>query len=263
MSCRVFWAVIAFFSRPFRVKQRSVRERCSVSSKQVQADWFPIGEKRARVVLRRVVPRIRDAVRGEKDPSVTTIARRSRSPFRVLVSTVISARTRDEVTGEASGRLFARASTPEDMARLTERQIGKLIFPAGFYNQKAKSIRALSRKIISGFNGKVPDTIEGLLELPGVGRKTANLVITLAFGKPGICVDTHVHRVSNRLGVVATRNPAETEFALRMVLPKEHWIEINDLLVMYGKAVCTPVSPFCTGCRIRRDCRQAGVTRTR
>lgn len=229
----------------------------------VKPEWFPVGEKEARGVLRRIVPLVRRAIRGERDPSVTEIANRTRSPYRVLVSTVISARTKDEVTGEASRRLFKRAKSPRSMAALPEGEIAKLIYPAGFYKTKAKAIRGLSRKIIEEFGGKVPETIDSLMELPGVGRKTANLVVTLGFGKPGICVDTHVHRISNRLGVIETRNPEETEYALRKVLPKKNWIEINDLLVIYGKNVCAPISPFCSRCAITAHCGRAGVTRTR
>ncbi len=229
----------------------------------VKAEWFPAGRRRAAALLRRTVPLLGEAVRGSGDPSVTAIAKRTRSPFRILVSTVISARTKDEVTGSASERLFARAKDPESMARLRESEIAKLIYPAGFYRTKAKAIRALSKKLAEEHGGRVPRRIEELVELPGVGRKTANLVVTLAFGGPGICVDTHVHRIVNRIGVVSTRNPKETEFALRAVLPKEYWLEINDMLVTYGKNVCTPVSPRCSICRIESLCAKTGVSRSR
>ena len=236
---------------------------CTVAVQGVREEWFPAGMERSREILRRAVPLLRRAVRGEKAPSVTEIAQRTRSPFRVLVSTVISARTKDEVTAAASERLFARTAAPAGMAALTERTIAKLIFPAGFYRTKARSIRALSRMIVDDFGGRVPDTIDGLLALPGVGRKTANLVVTHGFGKPGICVDTHVHRITNRLGAVRTRNPHETEFALRAVLPKRHWIEINELLVTYGKRICAPISPFCSRCAVSDRCGRVGVKRTR
>ena len=226
-------------------------------------EWFPIGEERARRLLLCIVPRVKRAVMGEEDPSVTSIARKSRSPFKTLVSTVISARTKDEVTRAASERLFAVAGTPEEIARLNETTLARLIFPAGFYKTKARAIRALSRAIVADYNGRVPTTIDELLRLPGVGRKTANLVVTQAFRKPGICVDTHVHRIVNRIGVVGTGKPSETEFALRNVLPRKHWIEINDLLVTFGKAICTPVSPRCSVCPIRTDCTQSGVKRSR
>jgi endonuclease III len=229
----------------------------------VREEWFPRGRAASTALLRRIVPPVRRAVRSAEDPSVTKIAKRTRSPFRVLVSTVISARTKDEVTGAASRRLFALARTPRGMARLPVAKIERAIYPAGFYRTKARAIRELSRMLDEEYGGKVPDTIEELVRLPGVGRKTANLVVTLGFGAPGICVDTHVHRVCNRLGAVSTRTPAQTEFALRAVLPKRHWIEINDLLVMYGQTVCTPVSPWCSRCAIVRDCGRVGVARSR
>lgn len=238
-------------------------EAFDVTDLPVKEDWFPSGKERSRKLLRRVVPLIRRAVSAETSPSVTEIARTSRSPFQVLVSTVISARTKDEVTTEASHRLFERAASPADVASMTERSIEKLIFPAGFYRTKARAIRTLARKIDRDFGGRVPDTIEELLTLPGVGRKTANLVVTHGFGKPGICVDTHVHRFVNRLGAVRTRHPRETEFALRAVLPKRFWIEMNELLVTYGKNVCTPVSPFCSRCSVEKQCARSGVVRSR
>ena len=149
------------------------------------------------------------------------------------------------------------------MARLPAARIERAIYPAGFYRTKARAIRELSRILAAEHGGRVPGTIDELVRLPGVGRTTANLVVTLGFGAPGICVDTHVHRVCNRLGAVRTKNPTETEFALRAVLPKRHWIEINDLLVMYGQTVCTPVSPWCSRCAIVEHCGRAGVGRSR
>ena len=226
-------------------------------------EWFPLGRGGSTNIFRKVVPVIRKAVKDFRDPSVTQIAKRSKSPFRVLVSTVISARTKDEVTGAASERLYALASTPEEMSRLRVTSIEKAIYPAGFYKTKAKAIKSLCRMLVDEYGGNVPDEIDALVRFPGVGRKTANLVLTLGFGKPGICVDTHVHRVCNRLKAVKTKNPTETEFALREVLPKRNWIEINDLLVMYGKAVCNPVSPWCSRCGIINYCGRVGVTRSR
>ncbi len=225
--------------------------------------WFPRGKRAATETLRRMVPAIRKAIRGERAPFVTEIAQRSRSPFKVLVSTVISARTKDEVTGEAARRLFAKASTPRTLSALSAKRIEEVIYPAGFYRTKAKAIRALSAKIAGELGGRVPDTMEGLLALPGVGRKTANLVLTLGFGLPGICVDTHVHRVANRLGIIKTKAPVETEACLRATLPKGHWLEINDLLVTFGKTICAPVSPRCSLCPIARSCARAGVARSR
>ena len=226
-------------------------------------EWFPLERRGATDLFSKVVPPIRKAVKDFRDPSVTQIAKRSKSPFRVLVSTVISARTKDEVTGPASGRLFALAANPEEMSRLRVTSIEKAIYPAGFYKTKARAIKTLCRMLVDEYDGMVPDEIDELVRLPGVGRKTANLVVTLGFGKPGICVDTHVHRICNRLGALETKNPTETEFALRDVLPKRNWIEINDLLVMYGQAICNPVSPWCSRCGIIKDCGRVGVTRSR
>jgi endonuclease-3 len=184
-------------------------------------------------------------------------------PFRILVSCVISLRTKDEVTYPATGRLFARAADPRSMRRLRETTIARLIYPAGFYRRKAAQIREICKFLIDRHDGLVPDEIDALLELPGVGRKTANLVVTLGFGKPGICVDVHVHRITNRLGWVVTRHPDETERVLRMELPRRHWIPINETLVRHGQNVCKPVSPLCSTCPVERTCRKVGVTRNR
>lgn len=228
-----------------------------------KAQWFPHGERKASDILHGIIAPMKKAVSKEKDPSVSLIARETRSAFRVLVSTVISARTKDEVTAAASARLFAIAGTAEEIAALDTDTIEKAIYPAGFYKTKARAIRGLSLMILSDFEGKVPDSIDELVLLPGVGRKTANLTVTLGFGKLGICVDTHVHRVCNRLGAIRTKSPEETEYALRRVLVKKHWIEINDLLVMYGKSVCTPVSPRCSACVVNDICERAGVMKSR
>ena len=183
--------------------------------------------------------------------------------FKILVSTIISARTKDEVTGPAAERLFALADSPEEMLRLPEGKIEKAIFPAGFYRTKARAIRKSSKELVERFGSRVPDTIEELLTLPGVGRKTANLVVTLAHNKAGICVDTHVHRITNRWGYVKTKTPRETEEALRAKLPKKHWIAINTILVMHGQNICKPVSPLCSRCPVFRYCGRVGVTRSR
>jgi endonuclease-3 len=180
-------------------------------------------------------------------------------PFRILVSCILSLRTKDEVTYPATERLFAKASDPAGMLKLTPNAIEKAIYPAGFYRTKAKQIRAISEILLSRHGGNVPDTIEELLLLPGVGRKTANLTVTLGFGKPGICVDTHVHRIANRLGWVATKAPDDTEAALRRSLPKRWWIPINETLVRHGQQVCKPVSPLCSNCPVVRACPKIGV----
>ncbi|MDH4226505.1 MAG: endonuclease III [Deltaproteobacteria bacterium] len=198
-----------------------------------------------------------------KTPAVTVVSERTKDPFRVLVSCVISLRTKDDVTARASARLFERAKTLAKMAALTPVVIEKLIYPAGFYRTKAKVIRNLSLDIIKKYNGSVPDSIDELLTLKGVGRKTANLVVTLGFGKPGICVDVHVHRITNRWGYVRTKNPEATEFALRKKLPGRYWIPINDYLVAYGQNICTPVSPRCSECAIFKYCKRVGVGKRR
>jgi endonuclease-3 len=167
---------------------------------------------------------------------VTEIANRDRDPFRILISTILSLRTKDEVTTAASGRLFALADTPRELAALSPRTIERAIFPAGFYRTKARTVRDVARRIDEEFGGHVPDTIEALLEFRGVGRKTAALVVSLGYGREAICVDTHVHRISNRLRWVKTRTPGETERALMILLPRRHWIGINDTMVSFRAA---------------------------
>jgi endonuclease III len=184
-------------------------------------------------------------------------------PFRVLVTTIISTRTKDAVTSAAAERLLSAAPDARRLATLTETRIARLIFPAGFYRTKAANLRASARLLVERRAGRVPDRMEDLLALPGVGRKVANLVRGLAFGIPGICVDTHVHRISNRLGWVATREPAGTEQALRRVLPRRYWLVVNELMVRWGQTVCTPLSPHCSACPVTGRCRRRGVTRTR
>jgi len=196
-------------------------------------------------------------------PIVTLVAERSNDPYQVLVSTLLSLRTKDETTTEASRRLFAKAKTPKEMLDISAEEIEKLIFPVGFYRRKAENLRTVSRLILEKHGGLVPDDLDELLALPGVGRKTANLVLTLGFGKPGICVDTHVHRISNRFGYVKTRNPDETEMVLRDKLPAKWWIPINDILVAFGQGLCAPISPWCSKCKVVDYCEQVGVTTRR
>lgn len=195
-----------------------------------------------------------------REPIVTEIAQSSRDPFKVLISTIISLRTKDEVTREASERLYKLAETPEEILQLKKKKIEKAIYPAGFYRNKAKTILNISKDIIKKYDGKVPDDLDELLTLNGVGRKTANLVLTQGYNLPGICVDTHVHRISNRIGYVSTKNPKDTEFALRDKLPKEYWIEYNDLLVAFGQNICKPISPLCSQCPVHNHCMRVGVT---
>ena len=176
---------------------------------------------------------------------------------------LLSLRTQDTTTGPAAARLFALADTPHAMLELSASTIERAIYPVGFYRTKARVLLGLSRDLLDRFAGRVPDDIDALLTLKGVGRKTANLVVTLGFDKPGICVDTHVHRISNRLGYVRTRTPDETEMALRAKLPARYWIGYNDLLVTFGQNVCAPVSPKCSVCPVARLCRRVGVRTSR
>ena len=210
----------------------------------------------------RIVRAIRGSL-GAGLPSVSEVARVDHDPFRVLVSTMISLRTKDAVTSVASGKLLAAAGTPQALSELPESRIARLIYPAGFYRTKARSLRAAARVLLSEHGGRVPRTMDQLLALPGVGRKTANLVLNLGYGIPGICVDTHVHRISNRMGWVATRTPEETERALMEVLPRRYWIRINELLVRFGQVTCVPISPRCSICPVTQWCARVGVTRSR
>lgn len=199
-----------------------------------------------------------------EDPSVTAIAvRTNRDPWAVLVSTLISLRTKDAVTLAASDRLLSRAPGPEETAALAEAEIAELIYPAGFFRTKAASIRNAANLVLERHGGAVPADRDALLAFPGVGLKTANLVLSEAFGLDAICVDVHVHRIANRAGWIATETPDESETALRAVLPLNYWKRINSLLVLYGQRVCAPVSPRCSACPIRTYCARIGVTRSR
>ena len=207
---------------------------------------------------------VKREIRQWEEPVVGVVARMSaRDPFRILISCLLSLRTKDKTTGEASARLFALAHTPAGLLKLSLKKIERAIYPVGFYRMKAKSIHAICRRLLDVYGGRVPDSIDELVTLSGVGRKTANLVVTVGYKKPGICVDIHVHRISNRWGYVKTKTPEETEEALRKKLPKPYWITFNDLLVPYGQHVCLPVSPFCSRCKLIEYCDQVGVTRSR
>ncbi|MFN8545674.1 MAG: endonuclease III [Candidatus Binatia bacterium] len=187
----------------------------------------------------------------------------AQDPFRILVACLLSLRTKDDTTGPAAARLFALADTPAALRALPEATIARAIFPVGFYRTKARGLRRVCDELLARFAGRVPAEIDDLLTLHGVGRKTANLVRTMGFGLPGICVDTHVHRISNRLGFVRTRTPEETEWALRVKLPRRHWIGLNDLLVAFGQTICHPLSPRCSACPITSQCRRVDVRRSR
>lgn len=218
-------------------------------------------KKRPRVAT--VLAAMRRAVAGEKLPSVSEIARRNRDPFRILISTLLSLRTKDDVTDAASARLFKIAPNAKSLARLEIVKIEKAIYPVGFYHTKARVIRDVARRLEAEFGGKVPNTIEALLDFKGVGRKTAALVVSLGFDTPAICVDTHVHRISNRLGWIRTKTPHETEEALMKLVPRKHWIDVNEIMVGFGQRVCTPLSPRCSICPVSRGCKRVGVGKSR
>jgi len=203
-------------------------------------------------VLRREVPKW-------DTPVVTLMAETYESPFRVLISCILSLRTQDATTAKASHRLFAIADAPRTMVKLSAKKIQKLIYPVGFYKTKAVNILEMCQTILDQYDGRVPDEIDELLKFKGVGRKTANLVVTLGYNKPGICVDTHVHRISNRWGYIKTATPEKTEISLRAKLPKQYWIEYNNLLVNFGQHLCRPISPLCSACPIKKYCRQISV----
>ena len=198
-----------------------------------------------------------------KEPVVTRMARRKRDPFKVLISCILSLRTQDKTTKEASQRLYALAETPQEMVNLSEEEIAQAIYPVGFYRNKARRIKEICRILLEEYGGEAPSDLDELLKLPGVGRKTANLVLTRGFNKPGICVDTHVHRICNRWGYVETKSPEETEMILRQRLPSQYWLRINDLLVAFGQNVCRPISPLCSQCPLEDVCPKIGVDRFR
>ena len=215
------------------------------------------------VTIRQVFERLEVAVQEWETPLVDAMAATGDDPFRILIATILSLRTRDTVTAVEARDLFARADTPEAILALPHDELRDLIKKVGFYNTKAETIRALSHLIIERYDGRVPDDLDELLTLPGVGRKTANLVVIAGYGKPGICVDTHVHRISNRFGYVQTKTPEQTEMALRERLPQDLWQEINRLLVSLGQTICHPTSPKCSICPVNDFCERVGVTRSR
>jgi len=211
-----------------------------------------------------VLRKLRREIARWKTPAVGAIAVQAENrPFETLVSTILSLRTKDKVTEDASHRLLQRAPKPEILISLSRGEIEKLIYPVGFYRVKAGNLLRICRILLEEYGGQVPRDLEKLLKLPGVGRKTANLVLTVGFGDYGICVDTHVHRISNLWGYVKTRTPDETEFALRRKLPKKHWRSFNDILVTFGQNICVPVSPWCSRCPVSEYCPRIGLKRWR
>ena len=209
-----------------------------------------------------VIKRLREIYPALREPVVTTIAK-DNDPFKVLVSTVLSLRTKDETTLKASYRLFEKASNVEALNELDVEGIEKLIYPVGFYKTKARNLKKIASILINKYGGRVPCEMDALLKLPNVGRKTANLVLAKGCNKDAICVDIHVHRISNRLGLVKTKTPEETEFELMRVLPRKYWIEFNDLLVPFGQNICRPISPFCSKCPVYEFCDRVGVEKHR
>jgi endonuclease III len=236
------------------VKRAAVVNRKSLTRRRFKVTPETVGD---------LIETLRREAPSWNAPIVTLVATHTRDPFQTLISCILSLRTKDETTAVATKRLFERASTPEAMLKIPLRQLERLIFPVGFYRIKARVIRGIISDLKARYGGKVPDDLDALLTLKGVGRKTANLVVTEAFRKPGICVDTHVHRISNRWGLVKTTTPDKTEMALREVLPRRHWLEYNSLLVAFGQTLCHPTSPWCSRCPIEHRCPRLGVVRSR
>ena len=209
-----------------------------------------------------VLRRLRKTITKWRSPVVNQIEN-SGKPFRVLISCILSLRTQDKITALVSENLLRLADSPSKMLKLSSSLVEKTIYPAAFYRVKAKTILNICKELIEKYNEKVPDDIEELLKLKGIGRKTANLTITMGYGKLGVCVDTHVHRIANRWGYVKTQNPNQTEIVLRKKLPKRYWAEINNLLVAFGQNACKPISPHCSECCVSDFCMQKGVNQSR
>lgn len=206
---------------------------------------------------------LHQAAASFRQPAVTEIAEADHDPFKVLISCILSLRTRDETTAPAALRLFRLADTPQRMARLPVQRIREAIYPVGFFITKAKRIKGICRVLLGKYRGKVPRDFEQLMGLKGVGRKTANIVMVYGFHDEGLPIDTHCHRIPNRLGWVQTKTPEETEQRLRAILPKRYWHDFNDLFVQFGQNICTPISPFCSRCPVRKHCRRVGVAVSR
>jgi endonuclease III len=196
-------------------------------------------------------------------PVVDLVKMQTEDPEKVLLATILSARTKDETTAAAAERLFSKIRNIKGLDKLPQKQIEELIYPVGFYKTKAKHLKLLPKVLDEEFNGRVPQSVEELIKLPGVGRKTANLVVAVGFNRPAVCVDTHVHKIMNRLGYVKTKNPFGTEMALRKKLPKKYWSTFNSIFVAFGQNICRPVSPWCSRCPIERHCPKIGVSTSR
>ena len=192
-------------------------------------------------------------------PIVDLIEVQTKDPFKVLITTILSARTKDRTTAVAAGKLFEKIKKPEDINRCSLTELEKLIFPVGFYHDKARHLKELPNVLKEKFNGKIPDTVDELIALPGVGRKTANLVVAVAFNKPAVCVDIHVHRIFNRLGYLLTGNPLQTEMTLRKHFPEKYWTTFNSYFVSFGQHLCRPVNPQCGNCPVSNYCSRINV----
>jgi len=214
------------------------------------------------ISYRRRLNLIEKQLRSINAPYISRISQK-KDPFKILVSCILSLRTKDEVTEKASRNLFKRIKNPSDLLKYKKREIEKMIYPVGFYKRKAKILQEIARKIVTHYHQRVPPKEEDLLAFKGVGRKTANLVLGLGFGMPAICVDTHVHRISNRLGWVKTQYPHQTEDKLKRIIPRSLWVKLNTILVAFGRNICVPVSPWCSKCWINKYCKKRGVRRNR
>ncbi len=215
-------------------------------------------------VVKNIITVLRNATKGMVEPACMTIVKEyGRNPFLILVSCILSLRTKDTVSLPASRRLFALCKTPLQLLAISQQKIAQTIFPVGFYKRKAQQLHKLCKQLINNFGGKVPSTEKELMSLVGVGLKTTNLVLGEGFDIPAICVDVHVHRISNRLGLIATKTPEETEKELKKILPKNIWIEYNRLLVMWGQNICTPTSPWCSKCPLFDVCEKINVLKSR
>lgn len=216
--------------------------------------------------FKKAFPLLKKQVRSLDLPWLENMVKKSpegRDPFKVLIACILSLRTQDKTTGEATERLFHAAPDMKTISRLSVKTIERAIYPVGFYKTKAVRIKNLCKVLIEAYDSLVPNDLDELLKLKGVGRKTANLVITLGYNKPGICVDTHVHRITNRWGYVQTKSPDKTEFALREKLPHKYWIAFNGILVAFGQNICKPISPICSKCSIADICSKRGVIKHR
>ncbi|MCX8093005.1 MAG: endonuclease III [Candidatus Goldbacteria bacterium] len=206
-----------------------------------------------------VIKKVKQSIKKYEQPVLERFNKKLNDPYWVLISCLLSLRTKDETTEIATKNLYKAAKTPQQILKLPVKKLKKIIYKTGFYNNKAKAIINVTKKILEEFNGKVPNNLKDLLSLPGVGRKTANLVLTVAFNKMGICVDTHVHKICNRWGYVKTKTPDETEMELRKILPKKYWKKINNYLVLFGQNICLSISPLCSKCPVEKYCPKIGV----